>query len=166
MVRVDVQTALGNAAQQDMPDAERIQVWVNAALQQAEPNRLTAKTMTQMTVRIVEPDEMTELNQQYRQKTGPTNVLSFSFEAPPGMPANLMASELGDIVVCAAVVMREAAEQGKTPVAHWAHMIVHGTLHLLGYDHIQNSDAQKMESLEIAVLTKLGYENPYSVQFR
>ena len=161
-----MQTVLENAAQQNVPDLGCLETWVNIALQQANFDRLTAETATQMTVRIVEQDEMTELNQQYRQKAGPTNVLSFPFEAPPGMPADLVVPELGDVVVCAAVVMREAAEQGKTPTAHWAHMIVHGTLHLLGYDHIQDSDAQKMESLEIAALSKLGYENPYSVQSR
>jgi len=161
-----VQTVLENIVRQDVPDLGCIQTWVNIALQQADSDKLTAKTATQMTVRIVEQGEMTELNQQYRQKAGPTNVLSFPFEAPPGVPTDLLEPELGDVVVCAAVVMREAAEQGKTPVAHWAHMIVHGTLHLLGYDHIQDSDAQKMESLEIAALTKLGYENPYSVQSR
>jgi len=163
MVQVDVQTALESAAQQDVPDAGHIQTWVNAAVQQVESGRLMANVMTQMTVRIVEVDEMTELNEQYRQKTGPTNVLSFPFEAPSGIPTELMEPELGDVVVCAAVVMREAAEQAKTPPTHWAHMIVHGTLHLLGYDHIQDRDAQKMESLEIAILARLGYENPYLV---
>ncbi len=163
MVQVDVQTVLENAEQQDVPDAGHIQTWVNAAVQQAESGELMTNKATQMTVRIVETDEMTELNQQYRQKAGPTNVLSFPFESPPGMPTDLMEPTLGDVVVCAAVVMREAAEQGKTLIAHWAHMIVHGTLHLLGYDHIQNNDAQKMESLEIIVLAGLGYENPYSV---
>ena len=154
--------ALGDTAQQDVPDARCMQAWVNAAVQQAEAKRLTAGVATPMTVRIVELDEMTELNEQYRQKAGPTNVLSFPFESPPGLPADLVESTLGDVVVCAAVVMREAAEQGKTLIAHWAHMIVHGTLHLLGYDHIQDSDAKKMESLEIAVLAGLGYANPYS----
>ncbi len=115
-----------------------------------------------MTVRIVELDEITLINEQYRQKTGPTNVLSFPFEAMPGMPAELQESELGDVIVCAAVVKAEAAEQGKSPVAHWAHMIVHGTLHLLGYDHLHDREAEEMESLEITVLAGLGYANPYS----
>ncbi len=163
-MQVDVQMAVGNAVQQDVPDAGHIQNWVNVAIQQAGSDELmTNRATQQMTVRIVETDEMTELNQQYRQKTGPTNVLSFPFESPPGVPTDLMEPTLGDVVVCAAVVMHEAAEQGKTLTAHWAHMIVHGTLHLLGYDHIQNNDAQKMESLEIIVLAGLGYENPYSV---
>jgi len=154
--------ALENATQQNVPDSQRIQTWVKAAVQQAESGELMANMATQMTVRIVETDEMVKLNQQYRQKTGPTNVLSFPFEAPSGMPIDLIEPALGDVVVCAAVVTDEAAAQGKTLLAHWAHMIVHGTLHLLGYDHIQNDDAQKMETLEIAVLAELGYANPYS----
>jgi probable rRNA maturation factor len=155
-VQLDVQVAVDDAA--DVPDAEQIQVWANAAVQYAEPERATS----QMTVRIVELDEITQLNEQYRQKTGPTNVLSFPFDLPPGMPAEAVESELGDVVVCADVVRREAVEQEKPLVAHWAHMIVHGTLHLLGYDHIQDADAQQMETLEIAVLAELGYANPYS----
>lgn len=155
-MQLDVQVAVDDAA--DVPDAEQIQVWANAAVQYAEPERATS----QMTVRIVELDEITQLNEQYRQKTGPTNVLSFPFDLPPGMPAEAVESELGDVVVCADVVRREAVEQEKPLVAHWAHMIVHGTLHLLGYDHIQDADAQQMETLEIAVLAELGYANPYS----
>jgi len=154
--------ALEKATQQNVPDTRRIQTWVKAVVQQAESGELMANMATQMTVRIVETDEMVKLNQQYRQKTGPTNVLSFPFEAPSGMPIDLIEPALGDVVVCAAVVTDEAAAQGKTLLAHWAHMIVHGTLHLLGYDHIQNDDAQKMETLEIAVLAELGYANPYS----
>ena len=154
--------ALENATQEDVPDTRRIQTWVKAAVQQAESDELMASMATQMTVRIVEIDEMESLNQQYRKKTGPTNVLSFPFEAPSGIPIDLIEPALGDVVVCAAVVTHEAAAQGKTLIAHWAHMIVHGTLHLLGYDHIQNDDAQKMETQEIAVLAELGYANPYS----
>jgi probable rRNA maturation factor len=155
---VDVQVAVDDATKRDVPDPERIQAWANAAVQQAAPKPIPG----QMTVRIVELDEITQLNEQYRQKTGPTNVLSFPFEMPQGMPAEAMESELGDVVVCAAVVKREAAEQDKSIVAHWAHMIVHGTLHLLGYDHIQDADAHQMETLEIAVLAELGFANPYS----
>lgn len=156
-----MQIATENTAQREVPDARHIQDWVTATVQQTEAGSLTANTATQMTVRIVDADEMTALNKQYRQKAGPTNVLSFPFEIPFGIPPGLVEPALGDIVVCTAVVMREAAEQGKTPIAHWAHMIVHGTLHLLGYDHIQDNDAQKMESLEVTVLNRLGYENPY-----
>lgn len=155
-MQVDVQIAVDDAT--DVPDAEHIQAWANAAVRHAEP----ARVATQMTVRIVELDEISRLNEQYRQKTGPTNVLSFPFELPPGMPVEAVESELGDVVVCADVVRREAIAQEKPLVAHWAHMIVHGTLHLLGYDHIQDADAQQMETLEIAVLAELGFANPYS----
>lgn len=157
-MQVDVQIAVDDASRQGIPDAERIQAWANAAVRLAKSKRAPR----QMTVRIVELDEITQLNQQYRQKTGPTNVLSFPFELPPGMPPEVIEAALGDVVVCAAVVRREADEQGKSLVAHWAHMIVHGTLHLLGFDHIQDDDAQQMETLEIAVLDELGYANPYS----
>jgi len=155
---VDVQIAVDAAAKQGVPDIEQIHTWANAALQHANGN-LAA---TQMTVRIVELNEITQLNEQYRQKTGSTNVLSFPFEWPPGMPAAAGESSLGDVVVCAAVVKREAVGQSKALVAHWAHMIVHGTLHLLGYDHLQDDEAQQMERLEVAVLAELGYANPYS----
>lgn len=157
-MKVDVQIAVDDAAKHDVPDVDHIQAWANAAVQQAAPKPAPG----QMTVRIVELDEITQLNEQYRQKAGPTNVLSFPFELPQGIPLDAVESELGDVVVCAAVVRREAAEQGKSVMAHWAHMIVHGTLHLLGYDHIQDTDAQRMETLEIAVLAELGYGNPYS----
>ena len=86
-----------------------------------------------------------------------TNILSFPFEAPPGMELNL----LGDLVIAAPVVQREAREQGKTETAHWAHMIVHGTLHLLGYDHLKPAEAEDMEAREIRILQQLGYSNPY-----
>jgi len=156
-MQVEVQMAVTDAAQRDVPNAAQMQEWMSAALQQAGK-----KTTAQITVRIVEQNEIIQLNEQYRQKSGPTNVLSFPFEAMPGVPAELQTSELGDVVVCAAVVKREAAEQGKSLVAHWAHMIVHGSLHLLGYDHLQDDEAEAMESLEIAVLAELGYANPYS----
>ena len=158
---VEVQMAVGDALKSGVPDAEQIQHWTNAALEAANKNT----PATQMTVRIVEEEEITRLNEAYRQKNGPTNVLSFPFEAEPGMPAEIakeMDAELGDIVVCAAVVAREASEQKKSLEQHWAHMIVHGTLHLLGYDHIQEDDAKIMESLEVAVLSKLDFADPYS----
>ena len=156
-VQVDLQVAMDNAAQWNVPDAEAIQNWANAAVKQVEPN----PSERQMTVRIVDVDEITQLNEQYRQKTGPTNVLSFPFELPPGVPAEACDGTLGDLVVCAAVVAQEAETQHKSAEAHWAHMIVHGTLHLLGYDHLTDDEAQQMESEEIAVLRGFGYANPY-----
>ena len=98
------------------------------------------------------------MNQRYRSKSGPTNVLSFPFEDPPGVESD----ELGDIVVCAPVVDREAVEQGKTAQEHWAHMVVHGVLHLCGYDHIDDKDADEMENEETRILTGLGFPAPYN----
>jgi probable rRNA maturation factor len=156
-VQVDLQMAVANAPQWNVPNAEVIQAWASAAVKQVEPN----PSERQMTVRIVDVDEITQLNEQYRQKTGATNVLSFPFELPPGVPAEACDSTLGDLVVCAAVVAQEAEAQHKSVEAHWAHMIVHGTLHLLGYDHLTDDEAQQMESEEIAVLNNFGYDNPY-----
>jgi probable rRNA maturation factor len=117
------------------------------------------KDDTELTIRIVDIYEMTALNETYRKKTGPTNVLSF----PADIPA--MAADdyplLGDIVICAAVVNREAEEQHKPQQAHWAHMVVHGVFHLLGHDHEQEDEATIMEALEIKVLQTLGFSNPY-----
>jgi probable rRNA maturation factor len=112
---------------------------------------------TDVTIRIVDTAEMTQLNTTYRKKSGPTNVLSFPAEIPAGVADTV----LGDIVICAEVVNREAAEQHKPPEAHWAHMVVHGIFHLLGYDHENDNDADIMEKLEIAVMQKLGFANPY-----
>lgn len=156
MVSVAVQRALAEPAR-GLPSDELIAQWVNAAISQAGAGQEDAC----LTVRIVDEAEITELNRVYRGKDYATNVLSFPFELPPGIPAEEVESELGDVVVCAAVVANEAQEQHKTTEAHWAHMIVHGSLHLLGYDHQQEDEAQQMESLETAVLNSLGYADPY-----
>jgi len=111
----------------------------------------------ELVIRIVDEAESQALNRQYRGVDRPTNVLSFPFEAPPGIESN----HIGDLVICAPVVEREAAEQGKPLEAHWAHMVVHGVLHLLGYDHQTDDDAATMETLEIAILGRLGFPNPY-----
>ncbi len=134
------------------PDEDDIRRWIEAVLV-AE----AYATDIELTVRIVDEPEMAALNARYRHQSGPTNILSFPFEAPPGVDLNL----LGDLVIAAPVVQREAREQGKTDTAHWAHMIVHGTLHLLGYDHQQPAEAEDMEAREIHILQKLGYSNPY-----
>ncbi len=110
-----------------------------------------------VTLRVVGVDEGAELNRTWRGKRGPTNVLSFPLEAPPGAPE----PQLGDIVVCAPVIEREAAEQGKPIAAHWAHMVVHGLLHLAGHDHQAVNEATTMERLEIDLLAQLGYPDPY-----
>ncbi|MDZ7804127.1 rRNA maturation RNase YbeY [Thiohalophilus sp.] len=136
------------------PNEADIQRWVSAALHAEQ------RDDAELTVRIVDEDESTELNEQYRHKSGPTNVLSFPFECPPEVELDL----LGDLVICAPVVQREAREQGKQEMAHWAHMIVHGTLHLLGYDHLQQDEAEAMERREISIMEELGYTNPYRLE--
>jgi probable rRNA maturation factor len=135
---------------QDLPGDKQLRSWARAALADIGGSH-------ELTVRIVDVSESAALNAEYRHKQGPTNVLSFPFEAPPGLRSRL----LGDLVVCADVVQREAREQGKLPLAHWAHMIVHGVLHLRGFDHLTDSEAQAMETLETEILARLGYPNPY-----
>ena len=147
--QVDIQKATVEPA----PEEEDIRRWISAALENY-PND------AELTVRIVDLDEMTNLNSNYRGKPGATNVLSFSADLPEEIELPL----LGDIVVCAPVVVREATEQHKSEDAHWAHLIVHGTLHLLGYDHIEERDAQVMEALETSILASLNYPCPYSVK--
>jgi probable rRNA maturation factor len=113
-----------------------------------------------LSVQVVTPRESERLNGQYRQRPKPTNVLSFPAEWPVGALRG-EAKPLGDLVICARVVAREAREQGKSLAAHWAHMVVHGTLHLLGHDHEDDDEAQRMESREKRVLKALGFPDPY-----
>jgi probable rRNA maturation factor len=134
-----------------MPGARAFKGWAARAL---EGRREGAE----LTIRVVDEAESAELNRRFRGKDAPTNVLSFPFEPPPGMPESGL---LGDLVICAPVVDREAREQGKHPDAHWAHMVVHGVLHLLGYDHPEGAQAAAMEDLETRILTGLGFPPPY-----
>lgn len=115
---------------------------------------------TEVNIRIVDIEEMSALNSKYRSKTGPTNVLSFPADIPAAIADEF--SMLGDIVICAEVVNREAAEQNKPVQSHWAHMVIHGIFHLLGYDHVKEDEAETMERLEIKVMRELGFENPYN----
>jgi probable rRNA maturation factor len=118
------------------------------------------KKKAEVTIRIVNKNEIAKLNEAYRNKNYPTNVLSFPLEVKQNIPMKFPL--LGDIVVCANVVSEEAKQQGKPIKSHWAHMIVHGTLHLLGFDHEIDEDAEKMETLEIAILQQLKIANPYT----
>lgn len=138
-------------AADDVPDAGRFQLWAEAALA-GEPRESVS-----LSVRVVDEVEIQDLNQRYRKKSKPTNVLSFPFEDPPGV----VSDELGDVVLCASVVRREAAEQGKEPLAHWAHLLVHGVLHLCGHDHQTDDEAEQMEGEERRILATLGYPDPY-----
>lgn len=134
------------------PRKKLLEEWVMAVLSHQNYS-------ADVTLRIVDVAEMTQLNETYRHKKGATNVLSFPAELPDHMTTEF--NTLGDIVICAAVVNREATEQQKANDAHWAHMVVHGVFHLLGYDHENEADALEMETLEITVLKKLGFNNPY-----
>lgn len=147
MNHIEIQAVFESAGQ---PDEQQIQAWVDAALDGYQQD-------TEIVVRIVGEQESAELNGQYRHKSGPTNILSFPVEVPEGVELNL----LGDLVICAPVLEKEALEQNKQLADHWAHIIVHGVLHLLGYDHIDETEAELMESKEIAILDKLQINNPY-----
>lgn len=117
----------------------------------------------EMAIRIVDETESQELNATYRHKDAPTNVLSFIFEIPPGIPEGAYEPQLGDLVICSSVVSRESKEQSKPVFDHWAHLVIHGTLHLLGYDHIDEDDAHEMELLETRILCKLNINDPYNI---
>lgn len=154
----------------DLPDDDQLRAWVQAALAEG----LAQPRPAALTLRIVDADEGAELNRHYRGRTGPTNVLSFPFEPPSGVPPEALdalgaelesdlAAQLGDIVICAPVLRREAEAQGKPLAAHTAHLVVHGTLHLLGFDHIDPAEASEMEALETAILGGLGFSTPYEV---
>jgi probable rRNA maturation factor len=146
--RVTVQCAAGASAS---PPAAAIRRWARAALS-------GMRRRAEVTVRIVGTGESRALNARYRRKDKATNVLSFPYEAPPGAKSSL----LGDLVICAPVVRSEARAQGKPEAAHWAHMVVHGIMHLRGYDHEKNEDAAVMERREIRILRTLGFPNPYA----
>lgn len=141
-----------------IPKSTLLRKWAKKALTVAAKK----KQWVEMTIRFVEPEEMTELNQTYRHKNYPTNVLSFPMDIPPTVSQDQMI--LGDIVICADVVIQEAILQNKKNEAHFAHMVIHGVLHLLGYDHEKEQDASMMESLEIDILKQLGFSNPYQTE--
>ena len=135
-----------------IPSAASFCLWVEAALRGAKRRKAT-----ELSIRIVGADEGRALNRDYRGKDYATNVLSFEAELSPGLKLPL----IGDMVICAPVVAREAAEQGKRTRDHWAHLTVHGTLHLLGHDHIVEAEAEAMEALETRILAGLGMADPY-----
>ena len=145
---IDIENLSGD---DDVPDPQTMRGWIDQALAGR------CRDDAEIAIRIVDDAEITALNRQYRHREYATNVLSFPAELPEELDLPL----LGDIAICAQVVAREAAEQGKSRDAHWAHMLVHGTLHLLGYDHIDDGDAQHMESLETDLITRLGFPPPY-----
>ena len=135
----------------ELPSLAHFQRWTDTALTAVTDEEF------ELTIRLVNIEESQQLNSQYRHKNKPTNVLSFPFEVPEGIELNL----LGDLVICVQVVEKETKEQNKSLFDHWAHMIIHGCLHLLGYDHINDVDADEMEMLEIKILAELSIDNPY-----
>jgi probable rRNA maturation factor len=151
--RAVVVTVQNAAPRARVPEPAQLRKWVRSALAKSVRGELT--------VRIVGEDESAALNSRYRGKKGPTNVLSFKAEPAPGAAEEPL--PFGDVVICAGVVAREAREQGKPLEAHWAHMVVHGTLHLQGYDHEKPRDAAAMEARERALLATLGFPDPYSI---
>lgn len=142
---------IDNCSDDEAPEPHSIQCWVEAAIGDHMDR-------AELSIRIVGTDEAAQLNRQYRGKQGATNVLSFPADLPEVVPLPL----LGDIVICAPLVLKEAREQGKSSQAHWAHLIIHGTLHLLGYDHIDETEAAQMEALESSILGSLNFPAPYA----
>ncbi len=149
-IELDIQRASGAP---DQPDDDSFIRWVGLAL--------GTGTDRELTIRLVDEPEGREFNRAWRQKDYATNVLSFPADVPDEL---LDIPLLGDLVICVPVVEREAAEQGKTLSAHWAHLVIHGCLHLLGYDHIDDEEAEEMESLERQLLAELGHPDPYATE--
>jgi probable rRNA maturation factor len=147
-VDVSISEELG-MADEDVPEPSMLQTWAAASYVKKSP--------AVASILVASAKEIQQLNKQYRDKDKATNVLSF----PMGLPDELEINLLGDIVLCAVVIKKEAALQDKSEHAHWAHMVVHGMLHLQGYDHVKDDDAEKMEKLETSILNQLGFDNPY-----
>jgi probable rRNA maturation factor len=156
---VDVQRRVKTWA----PPRADIAAWASIALGRKAVGR-------ELSVRVVGPTESRRLNARYRGRDKPTNVLSFPAAELPAGPSKALAHDgpayrtawpLGDLVICPSVLRAEAREQHKSLRAHWAHLVVHGALHLAGYDHEDPADANRMERREVSVLRRLGFPNPY-----
>jgi len=137
-----------------IPDDERFRLWAETALAGKGDN-------FSFGIRVVDEDEAQRFNREYRHRDYATNILSFPSELPEDLPEEIRHSQLGDLLICAPVVTREALQQHRSELDHWAHLLVHGILHLLGYDHERAEDADVMESLETEILAKLGIGDPY-----
>ena len=149
-LKVDLQIA---SKAKTLPGFPEFQKWISLTLEHSNRSFIRAE----ITIRIVDDQEMTALNVSYRNKEGPTNVLSFLYDVLPDLELDLM----GDIIICAPVVAAEARAKNFPLLGHWAHMVVHGTLHLLGHDHEIESQATVMENIEVEILKNLGFRNPY-----
>jgi probable rRNA maturation factor len=148
---VDVEISVSDSVQDDydLPETALLTRWAQAAYLNSIP--------AVVSILLTDADEMQQLNRKYRDKDKPTNVLSFPMQLP--VEADVLL--LGDIVLCVQVIKQEAEQQSRPELSHWAHMVVHGMLHLQGYDHINSDEAEEMERLEISILDKLGFNNPY-----
>lgn len=145
---VDLQIAVEDT--NNLPEQAQFETWVKAIL-------IEFQDSAELTVRIVEASESQMLNRTYRGKDKPTNVLSFPSDSHDSLDVRL----LGDLIICKQVVEKEVQDQNKSLESHWAHMIIHGCLHLLGYDHEEEDEAVEMESIETEVMQKLGFDDPY-----
>jgi probable rRNA maturation factor len=152
---IDKGDDLSSALSDDIPQQRDIETWLHAALSQIQYTK-----PIEINIRVVSSAESQQLNRDYRNKDKPTNVLSFESDIPDFVPS----SHIGDLAICAEVLHHEAKEQNKELHAHWAHMCVHGLLHLLGYDHIDEDDAVEMEAIEIASLAAIGIDDPYAIR--
>jgi probable rRNA maturation factor len=150
-VELEIQRATTST---NTPDDEQFQLWVDAV-----PSELDH--ISKCTIRIVDEEEARRFNRDYRNRDYATNVLSFRAELPDNLPVEIRQCQLGDILICAPVVVRESLERQRPEADHWAHLTIHGVLHLLGHDHEQPDEAAVMESLEIEILRKLGVSDPY-----
>src|SRR3990167_707597 len=151
---MNIHIALQNPSNAPIPSITQLQSWVENAV--ATVSAAFSPEQQHMTLRIVDEEESARLNEQYRHKTGPTNILSFTDDPIPGFHSD----SLGELVICATLVVKEAQAQGKQVDCHWAHLLVHGVLHLAGHDHEADEAATIMENLEIRILTNLGYDDP------
>jgi len=155
---VDVQCFYADVT---VPGDKIFQQWVIATLYFLIEAKLLTNQNFELSILVVDKVDSQQFNDQYRHKKQPTNVLSFPFETPEVLKQYQATNILGDLVICAPIIELESRQQNKTSEAHWAHMLVHGVLHLLGYDHINKKDATIMEALEVKILSKLNYQNPY-----
>lgn len=153
MAHLELDLQIATKATQRLPSEADFRLWVEKALP-------TLGEEFEVTIRIVDEEESHALNHEYRGKDKPTNVLSFPFEAPPGLELPL----LGDLVICTQIVEKEAKEQDKELLHHWAHMTIHGILHLRGYDHINDDEADEMELIETQLLASLSISDPYLIK--
>jgi probable rRNA maturation factor len=159
---------MNDSSETMLPSTQDFQDWTEATLLAlAAKSNEAAQDEAELCIRLVNEEESASLNENYRQKKGPTNILSFPYseiEGVTGVETDL--NLLGDLAICVPLVKKEATEQNKAIEAHWAHLTVHGVLHLHGYDHEEDMAANKMENLEISILNTLGYENPYELDVK